>query len=78
MIIICLFWPVLLVNWVIVFIQQPSRHILQTFGQLRILWLCYVIVYFIRSKCFYFVYYGWSAQGLTVLAALPITVVQCC
>jgi len=30
------------------------------------------IVHFIRNNCLYFVCYGWSAQALTALAALPI------
>jgi len=36
--------------------------------------LCSVIVHFIQNNCLCFVCYGWSAQALTTLAALPISV----
>jgi len=40
---------------VIVCLQKPSHHFLQTFRALRILRLCSAIVHFIRNNCLYFV-----------------------
>jgi len=54
---------------VVVCIQKPSHHFLQTFRPLRIFYsLCSAIVHRIRISCLYFVYYGWSLQALTALA----------
>jgi len=36
--------------------------------------LCSAIAHFIRNNCLYFVFYGWSAQALTALTTLPISV----
>jgi len=50
---------------------RPSLH----YACLR---LCSAIVHFIRINCLYFVCYGWSAQALTALATLAISVAWYC
>ena len=50
--------------WIIICIQKPCHHFLQTFRPLRMLRLCSAIVHFILNNCLYFVCYGWSAQTL--------------
>jgi len=54
--------------WVVVCIQKPSHHFLQTFRPLRI----FKIVF--RNCSFYPKQYGWAAQVLIALAALPVSV----
>jgi len=46
----------------IVCMQKPSHHFLQTFRHYACLRLCSAIVRFIRNDCLYFVCNGWSAQ----------------
>ena len=46
---------------------RPFTH----YAHLR---LCSTIVNCIQNNCLYFVCYGWSAQALTALATLPISV----
>ena len=48
--------------WIIVCIQKPSHHFLQTFPHYACLSLCSDIVHFIQNNSLYFVCYGWSAQ----------------
>jgi len=59
--------------WVIVCVQEPSHHFLQTFRPLRM--LLFKIVFrggsLYPKQLFYFV---WSAQALTALATSPISV----
>jgi len=64
--------------------SSGSRNYLTTFCRPLIhyicLRLCSALVHFIRNNCLYFVCYGWSAQALTPLATLPISVAwqNCC
>jgi len=50
------------------------HHICRPLVHCPCLRLCFAIVHFIRNNCVYFVWYGWLAQALTELAALPISV----
>jgi len=59
---------------VIVCIPKESHHFLQTFFHYACVRLCSAIVDFIRNSCLYIVCYGWSAQVLTTLATLPVSV----
>jgi len=59
--------------WVIVCILKPSHLILHIFRPLRMFKIVFR-VHFIQNNCRYFVCSGWSAQVLTALATLPISV----
>jgi len=59
-------------------LSSASRNHLTTFCRPFVhyacLRLCSTVVHFIQNSCLYIVCYGWSAQALTALAALPIFV----
>ena len=59
-------------------LSSASRNHLTTFcrhfAHYACFRLCPAIVHCIRNNCVYFICYGWSAQALTALATLPISV----
>jgi len=63
-------------------LSSASRNHISTFSRPSIhyacLRLCSAIVHFIRINCLYFVCSGWSAQALTALATLTISVAWYC
>jgi len=72
---------ILLGIWIIVCIQKtfcrPFVHfacLSWPFVHFACLWYCSAIVHFIGNNCLYFLCYGWSAQTLTALTTLPISV----
>jgi len=60
--------------WVIVCIQKPSHHVLQTFLPLQMFKIVFCNSSLCPKQSSYFVCYGWTAQSLTVLATIPISV----
>jgi len=60
--------------WVIVCVQKPSHHFLQTFRPLRMFNIVFRDSPLYSKQLSLFVCYGWTAQTLTALATLPIYV----
>jgi len=65
---------------VIVCVQKPSHHSLQSFRPLRMFQIAFRDSSLYLKYCLCFVCYSWSAQVLTVLATLPnsVALYNCC